>query len=278
MDKILKSCLFTPATKPERFSKACEVHASLLLIDLEDAVAPDDKPQARATALAYLAQNHESNTKIGLRINDVNTLEGLQDLVALLQHAFYLDYLVIPKLASVETCTQLDKLLTHANHETKLIGLIETAAGLAALPALTNATPRLAGLMLGAADLSADLGCQLDAMVIDQARNQIVQTCATSNRLAIDSPYFDIKNDEGLRQETQRIHDFGFHGKAAIHPKQIPFINAVFTPTAEEVAYAKQVLIENEKGVGVINGKMIDEAIAKKARKIILSLDEEITP
>lgn len=277
MDKILKSCLFTPATKPERFAKAFDVHASLLLIDLEDAVAPCDKSQARAKALAYLAEVHESPTKIGLRINDVNSLEGLQDLVALLLQPIHLDYLVIPKLASAEACLQLDKLLTHAKRDTQLIGLIETAAGLAALPSLVNTTPRLAGLMLGAADLSADLGCQVDSVAIDQARNQIVQICAQSNRFAIDSPYFDIQNDEGLRQETERVHDFGFHGKAAIHPKQIATINSVFTPTEAEVAYAKQVLIENEKGVGVINGKMIDEAIAKKARKILLSLDEETT-
>ena len=275
MDKILKSCLFTPATHPERFNKASEIHASLLLIDLEDAVAPKDKTLARQNAFAYLSQLHLSQTKVGLRINDLNTLDGLQDLVSLLSQEVYLDYLVVPKLASSETCFQLDKLLSHQKSDTRLIGLIETADGLSALPSLVNTTPRLVGLMLGAADLSADLGCNVASAAIDQARNQIVQVCAQSHRFAIDSPYFDIHNPEALLQETTRVHAFGFHGKAAIHPQQIEIINSVFTPTEAEIAYAKQVLIENEKGVGVINGKMIDEAIAKKARKILLSVDDE---
>lgn len=270
---LFKSCLFTPATHPERFKKAYEVGATLLLIDLEDSISPKDKAIALRNTLDYLYTKNEHEISIAIRVNDLNTRQGIEDVLSLLNHPGKFDFLLLPKFTSIDVCSWLDKLLTEAGMDVGIIGLIETATGVASLAKITQKPPRLKALMLGAADLSADLGCDTESAMIDQARNQLVQICAELNITAIDSPYFDIFNDEGLLEETRKVHRVGFYSKAAIHPRQISIINSVFTPTAQEIEYAKQVLEENEKGVGMINGKMIDEAIAKKARRILSLID-----
>lgn len=141
-------------------------------------------------------------------------------------HAFFTsntkaDCLLLPKLESAYQCVQLDNLLTSVGLTTKIIALIETASGLETLPTLINAPDRLAGLMLGAADLSAYLNCKITSSSIDSARIQIICACAESDCCAIDSPYFNLNDTEGLKVNTYRIRDMGFSGKAAIHPKHI---------------------------------------------------------
>jgi (S)-citramalyl-CoA lyase len=153
-----RSWLFTPATRPERFVKASQVGADVAILDLEDAVAPGDKVRARNTALDYLAGNPSDGTLHALRINGLDTRTGISDLDALLGSQAAPDFLVLPKTETAGHLEILDRLLTAAGKATRLIGLIESARGLAAVEAIATATPRLAGLMLGAADMAADLG------------------------------------------------------------------------------------------------------------------------
>src|SRR6476661_5333714 len=143
-----RSWLFTPATRPERFVKAAEAGADVLLIDLEDAVAPRDKSAARTTAL-----DQRAGTLRALRINGLDTRAGISDLDALLGSAASPDFLVLPKTETAGHLQILDRLLTAVGKATRLVGLIESARGLAAVEAISTATPRLAGLMFGAADM-----------------------------------------------------------------------------------------------------------------------------
>jgi (S)-citramalyl-CoA lyase len=100
-------------------------------------------------------------------------------------------------------------------------------------------------------------------------RSRIRQVAASAGVVVVDSPFFDIADLEGLKRETKAAEDFGFHGKAAIHPKQISIINEVFTPSAEEVARARQILTVNQQGVGSVDHQMVDEAVAREARLVL---------
>jgi (S)-citramalyl-CoA lyase len=267
-----RSWLFTPATRPERFVKASQVGADVAILDLEDAVAPGDKVRARNTALDYLAGNPPDGTLHALRINGLDTRTGISDLDALLGSQAAPDFLVLPKTETAGHLEILDRLLTAAGKATRLIGLIESARGLAAVEAIATATPRLAGLMLGAADMAADLGATIACKpLLSLVSGRLITACAVTGVMPVDSPFFDLHDESGLKQEVAGAVALGFPAKAAIHPAQIDAINAALTPSAEAVERARKILAENVKGVGTVEGQMVDEAVARRARRTLVS-------
>jgi (S)-citramalyl-CoA lyase len=272
----VRSWLFTPASRPDRLDKAAASEADVSIIDLEDSVAPADKAEARRTALAHLAQRAAGSCGRALRMNGLETRFGLADLHDLLESSARPDYLVLPKTESAAHLQILDRLLAEAGNTTRLVALIESAQGLAACEAIAASTPRLEALMFGAADMSADLGAATAWAPLAYVRSRLVAACALAGVLAIDSPFFDVKDHEGLTQETSQAVALGFAGKAAIHPNQIVAINAALTPRPEEVARARAILAENAKGVGVVQGQMVDEAVARKARRTLAAAGETI--
>ena len=245
--KPMRSWLFTPGTRPDRFAKAAEVGADVLIIDLEDAVAPHDKASARDAALAYLVD--QGPILRALRINGLDTGAGIADVDAFLQSDAAPDFILLPKTESAGHLHILDRLLAAAGRETRLIGLIESALGLASVEAIAGSTPRLSALMLGAADMAADLGAATAWAPLAQARARIVHACALSGVLPIDSPFFDIHDAAGLTGEVSNAVAFGFPAKGAIHPGQVDAINKALTPSKAAVDHAHQVLAANEKGV-----------------------------
>jgi (S)-citramalyl-CoA lyase len=160
-------------------------------------------------------------------------------------------------------------LLDQAAKKTQIIAIIESATGVEALPDIVKSDVRPAALLFGAADMAADLGAKTTWETLSFVRSRIVQAAALAGVAAVDSPFFDIGDVDGLKRDTIAAEALGFHGKCAIHPKQIPTINEVFTPSAEEVAKARQILAVNQKGVGSVDHQMVDEAIARKARLIL---------
>jgi (S)-citramalyl-CoA lyase len=151
-----RSWLFTPATRPDRFPTAAASGADVTILDLEDSVALGDKDRARETALGFLLAAKPGRIRHALRINGLDTQAGLRDLTAVLGSKAVPDFLVLPKTETAGHLLILDRLLTAASRPIKLIGLIESARGLAAVEAIAAATPRLAGLMIGAADMAAE--------------------------------------------------------------------------------------------------------------------------
>ena len=265
----VRSWLFTPATRPDRFANAVTAGADVAILDLEDAVAPKDKAQARTYALDYLAANPPNGALHALRINGLDTRAGISDLEALLGSSAAPEFLVLPKTETIGHLQILDRLLTSARKDTRLVGLIESARGLAAVEAIATATPRLFGLMLGAADMAADLGAMTDWAPLAFARGRLVAACALSGVAPIDSPFFDLHDEGGLKQEITAAMALGFSAKAAIHPTQIGAINSALTPSAQAVERARAILDENANGVGSVDGQMIDEAVARKARRTL---------
>src|ERR1700677_3582437 len=272
----LRSWLFTPAPRPARFDKAAASGADVSIIDLEDSVAPADKAEARRTALVHLARPAVGSCGRALRMNGLETRFGVADLQALLESSACPDYLVLPKTESAAHLQILDRLLAEAGKTIRLIALIESAQGLAACETIAASTPRLEALLFGAADMSADLGAGTAWPPLAYARARLVAACALAGVLAIDSPFFDVKDHEGLTQETSQAVALGFAAKAAIHPNQIATINAALTPRPEEVTQARAILAENIKGVGVVQGQMVDEAVAREARRILSAAGEPV--
>ena len=264
-----RSWLFTPATRPDRFAKAVAAGADVAILDLEDAVAPRDKGRARTIALDYLADRPAEGARHALRINGLDTPAGISDLDALLGSRAAPDFLVLPKTETAGHLQILDRLMTAGGKNAKLIGLIESARGLAAVEAIAIATPRLVGLMLGAADMVADLGAATAWEPLAFARGRLIAACTLAGVTPIDAPFFDLHDAAGLKQEVAAAVALGFSAKAAIHPAQIGAINAALTPSSEAVEQARAILAENIKGVGTVGGQIIDEAIARKARRTL---------
>ena len=265
----LKSWLFTPATRADRFHRASEGGASALIIDLEDAIAPNLKTEARTAAISYLESSTRSPIPRALRINAPNTKMGLEDLHSLVGSTADPDYLILPKSDSPGAIAMIDSLLKEAGKSARIIAMIETARGVTAAEQIATQTPRPAGLLFGAADLAADLGSRLAWEPLLLARSRVVIAASLAGIAALDSPWFDLADNEGLMREAQGASDLGFHGKTAIHPKQTPVINAAFTPTDEEIEKARRVLDVSQNGAGVVDGQMVDEASARRARLIL---------
>jgi (S)-citramalyl-CoA lyase len=270
-----RSWLFTPATRPERFPNAAANGADVIIIDLEDSVAPADKATARATALDFVprlsAQPGGAAPSVicALRINGIDTQAGLADMQALLTGEADPPFLVVPKIDSPGHLLILDRLLTGAGKKTRLVAQIESALGLAQAESIATATSRLAGLMFGTADMAADLGADLSWNSLLYARSRLVAAAALRGLLAIDAPFFSLKDVQRLVQETANAIALGYSGKCAIHPSQIAMINGALVPSGAEISHARAVLEENTKGVGVVNGIMVDEAVARRARRVL---------
>ena len=265
----MKSWLFTPGTEESRFARAAQAGADALIIDLEDAVPTERKPEARQAAIAYLAQGQSQSIASALRINAVNTWEGIEDIRALLVSDARPDFLVLPKCSSAATVALVHELLSEAGKPTQIIALIESAKGLAAIEDMASQTPRPAAFLFGAADMAADIGGKPEWEPLLFARSRVVQAAAVGAIAALDSPYFDLSDQEGLRRESSGAASLGFHGKCAIHPKQLATINEIFSPSEQEIAWARRVIDATQQGAAVVDGKMVDQAMARRAKLVL---------
>jgi len=266
--------LFTPATRPDRFARAGEAGADVLIIDLEDAVAPGDKDRARATALAHLDAGRGTAPIQALRVNGLRTRAGLDDLRLLLESRTGPEAVILPKVETPDEPRLVDAWLAEAGSPAALVALVESARGVEAAPEIARSTPRLSALMFGAADLAADLGAPAAWEPLLYARSRVVAAAAAAGIGAIDAPYFDLKDRAGQEAELRAAVALGFAAKAAIHPGQVAAINAALTPSAAAVAEAREILAQNEAGVGVVGGRMVDEAVARRARRILAAVGE----
>jgi (S)-citramalyl-CoA lyase len=272
MNPIPRSMLFTPATKASHFDKAAEVGADAVILDLEDSVPTAAKDQARRAALNYLGSDRPSEVQTALRINAPATLAGWQDLTALVQSSCDPDFVVIPKAESAAVAGLVKSLLAQARKAARVVVIYESARAVTQIGALLD--PRVVdAVMLGGDDLSADLGADGQAEVTAYARNVLLTHAAAAAIPVIDSPFFDISDDAGLEHATRRAVAEGFAGKAAIHPRQIPVINAAFRPDEREIDWARKVIEANRAGVGTVAGVMVDEAVARHARRILQNVN-----
>lgn len=258
-----RSYLFVPGDRPERFAKALASGADAVIVDLEDAVAPAAKEAARAAVAQWL---EAGNGPIVLRINGADTAWFADDLQ--LASRAGVTAVLLPK---TESAAQLARVRAAAPNAA-LLPLVETAAGIERLREVAGAAG-VQRLAFGSIDLALDLGAAGDGEELLPYRAQLVLV----SRLAGLAPPVDgvctaIDDAARLAAETQRARRFGFGAKLAIHPRQVPVINAALAPSAEEVAWAERVLAAADAAQGAavaVDGKMVDAPVLARARMLL---------
>lgn len=269
---LLRSLLFTPADRPDRFGKAAQAGADGAILDLEDGVGLSAKDMARREALAFFAARPPAPDRFiwAVRLNHVTTPDGLKDLLAFRDAAARPALILLPKVESaMEVAIAASHLGTGAE-PTTFMPLIESARGLSAAEAITG-HPAVGAIAFGGADLANDLGAAMAWEPLSFARSRVVQAAACAAIPAVDVPFLDIHDMEGLRHETEAAKTLGYRCKLAIHPGQIATINSVFTPAPSDVARAQRILAAFEAAKGgacQLDGKMVDAPVVKSARRI----------
>lgn len=265
-----RSWLFTPATRPERFPKATAAGAEVLIVDLEDAVPPCDKDSARGNVEQLLEDRARriGLPKLAVRINSPLSRFGHDDLSALAANAGIPEFLLVPKVESAEQVRLVASFFRDINKSVLIVPLIESVRGLKQVDSIAQ-SESVYGLMFGAADFASDARVQPDSFAMQIARCNVATACAMAGVKAIDAPCFAIQDTDALRNDLIFARKNGFSAKAAIHPSHIEAINAAFTPSAERVDWARRVVAVSEQGAGVVDGRMVDEAIAREAREIL---------
>lgn len=268
-----RSFIFSPGTDPSMFGKALASGADIVCVELEDGVAPQHKDAARENMLGIFAEPQaDDGVERIVRINMLGSPEGEADLSAVLDAASPPPALMLPKVNAPEEVRRVAEALEGVGHTTRLQVIIETNPGLEAAYEIAQASKRVDALLFGGVDLAADLRCAYGWESLLYARSRVVHAAAGAGIDVIDVPWLDLGDEGGLRQEAEASARLGFTGKGSIHPKQIAMINAIFSPSTEEVAYAKKVVAafaEADSGLVVVDGKLIELPVLRSMERIL---------
>jgi citrate lyase subunit beta/citryl-CoA lyase len=272
----LRSLLFVPGDRPDRMAKAMGLGADALILDLEDAVAPDAKPRAREAIAAFLAQPREDGVRLFVRINPIDGPLAADDLAAILPARP--DGLVLPK---AEGLVSLHALAARGVEHIPILPIAtETPTALFRLNEYAGSSLPLAGLTWGAEDLPAAIGASTAreadggySAPYQLARSLTLFGAHAAGVAAIETVYPDFRDSEGLAAYAARGRRDGFTGMMAIHPAQVPVINAAFTPSPEDLARAQAIvdLFAANPGAGALqlDGRMVDAPHLKAAQALL---------
>ena len=294
-----RSYLLVPAANPAMIAKAARSAADAVCIDLEDAVAPDQKEASRAHVVQALRELDWGPRLRLYRINGLDTPFAYRDLIEVVEAAGdRLDLIIVPKVNRPEDVAFVDTLLTQIELRqgfTQRIGIeaqIETALGCVNAAAIAAASPRLDALIFGMGDYAASVRMPLDSIgePDDNDRrypghrwhyvmSQLVNAARAYDKRAIDGPFAGLRDPEGFRAACETARALGFDGKWCIHPSQLAATNELFAPPAAQVAWARTVLDEyarataEGRGALAVQDKMIDAASLRMARMIVERVD-----
>jgi citrate lyase subunit beta/citryl-CoA lyase len=296
--RLQRSELAVPGSQPALFKKALDSAVDYVFLDLEDAVAPGDKEQARRNVIQGL-QEHDWRGRgktICVRINGIDTHYMYRDVIDVVEQAGHrLDTILVPKVGVAADVYLVDALLTQIetargfSHRIGLDVLIETALGMANVEAIAQASPRLEAMHFGVADYAAS--CRARTVVIgglnpdypgDQwhfALSRLIVACRAYGLRAIDGPFGDFNDPEGYTLAAKRGAALGIEGKWAIHPSQIALANEVFTPPPAEIERARRILdaldqaAKEGRGAAQLDGRMVDAASARMAQNVVNTAD-----
>lgn len=277
-----RSMLFLPGNTPNIIVNGDALGADNVILDLEDAVSPDQKDAARILVRNAIKAIGFDNVELTVRINSLDTpywKDDLEEIVPLSP-----DLIMPTKVNSAQDVLTLDAAIAGIEKKSgldvgavKLIPLIETAQGLENAASIAAACPRVAAIFLGAEDLTADLRCPRtkEGTEIFYARSRMVSAARAAGVDVYDTPFTDVNDDEGIVRDAQFARSMGFTGKACISPRHVRAVNEAFSPTQKEIDYAYEVLEAirqaKEQGRGAISlhGKMIDKPIVLRAEQTI---------
>ncbi len=269
-----RSYLYVPASDSRRIEKALGSEADAVVLDLEDAVAPNRKAEARKNAGRVLESVPPK--PVFVRVNAPGSSLAAEDLDAIAGPNLF--GVRLPKAEDPEEVRRAAEVLDGS--QATIHCLIESALGLELAFELARSHEKVAGVSLGEADLAAGLGVRDEAGML-YARSRVVAASRAAGLLGpIQSVYTDVRDLDGLRRSTQEGRGIGFFGRSAIHPAQLPVINEVFTPTEEEVSEAEDLLSRLEESAGegtgafvLENGRFVDRAVVEAARSTLALAD-----
>jgi citrate lyase subunit beta/citryl-CoA lyase len=277
----LRSVLFAPGNDRRKIEKAQGLGASLVMLDLEDAVAAAEKAAARGAVCDVLAAA-PAGAALGVRINAVASGLADADLEALAPHLGRVELITIPMVEGPDevrhVAARLDE-LERGGEPTDLLVMAETARGILAARAIAEASERVRTLLFGPADLGRELGVELTADGFEHlhARSALVLAARAAGKEApVDGPYLKLDDDEGCAVSASWSRRLGFQGKVALHPRQLPIVTAAFAPGERELAWAREVdsaFREAEAGgvssLKLADGTFVDYAVAARARDLL---------
>jgi citrate lyase beta subunit len=272
-----RSLIFVPGDKPDMFPKALRTGADIVCVDLEDAVAPQHKQVARERTLALFDQKPASpGVECVVRINCLRSAEGMRDVAAILDRPAPPPALMLTKVRTADEVTLLDDVLSDRGLDTRLHVIIETNDGLENAFAIARSSEHIDSLLFGGVDMAADLRTTPTWDHLVYARAKVVHAAAGAGVDLIDVPYLDLEDMAGMEREAAASAALGFTGKGAIHPKQIPALNAIFSPSAEAVERARRIIrafAESGTGLVVIDGKLIERPVLRSMQRLVAIAD-----
>ena len=271
-----RSVLYMPGANTRALEKAKSLPADSLILDLEDAVAPDAKAEARENIRAALVTGFGHREAV-VRINGLNTQWGLDDLKAFADTKA--DAILLPKVESASQIGEVASLLKQFNPAStmKIWAMIETPLAIFTLPEIASSHPMLEALVLGTSDLVKDLHARhTPSRVETQTALSLSVLAARAHQLCVlDGVHLSLDDEDGLRQSCIQGRDMGFDGKTLIHPSQIALANQIFGPSLEEIDEARQRItayeaaISSGAGIAVLNGKLVEELHIQDAKRIL---------
>lgn len=267
-----RSALYMPAVNPRAMEKARDLACDVVILDLEDAVAPDAKDQARQQAAAAVAAGGFGRREVVIRINGLDTPWGLQDLAAAIEARP--DAILVPKVSSAHDVTAYGA--AQAAH-IPLWAMVETCGALFALDQIAGAGAGLETLVVGTNDLAKEMRCRLTPgrTALAGPLSMIVAAARAHGLSVLDGVFNAIDDDAGLTAQCDQGVEFGFDGKTLIHPRQIDAANRAFSPAKDEVAWSQAIVAafdspENAaKGVIKVDGRMVERLHLAEARRVI---------
>lgn len=282
-----RSVLIVPGSDRRKIDKALLLGADEVVLDLEDAVAPANKAEARALVVEILTAPDSADSPdspgptLAVRINSIDSPWARDDLAALATTGATLSSVVVPKAQSPQDLTAVTNAL--GEHGATVQALIETPAGLTHIDAICGATDRLEAVIIGYADLAAALGRQrnLPPHRWSAVQDRVLIAARTAGVAAIDGPHLGISDDKEFQAAARWARELGFDGKWVIHPAQIATTISEFTPTDDAVTQARRILdalsdaAARGAGAAALDGQMLDEAIAVSARRVLAQAEEQ---
>ncbi len=273
----VRSLLFVPGNRPERFAKARDSGADAYCIDLQDAVPDTDKSLAREATIQHINQRGsdvDNGAALFIRINSLSVLDGFKDVVAIaedLEAGASFEGILLPLASAGFEVRQLAGLLASCGTPA-IIPVIETPEGMTRVHEILTASDQVCAVGFGMADYTSITGGEMGWDTLLYARSRLVEAASLRGVQTIDGPWFDIPNKNGLSEEASRVAGLGFTGKFAIHPSQVEIINRAFIPSDQKVQWAREVLRAWEEaggGVVTVSGVMIDQPLVTRARRIL---------
>jgi malyl-CoA/(S)-citramalyl-CoA lyase len=286
VNKPPRCILSVPVNRPAFLGKAAKSSADTIMLDLEDSIFPDQKPQARLDAVLALREQDWGSKQVLVRVNGLSTEWGSEDLSQIAATSPRLNGFMVPKVESRADVERLFEILGRDPSGRKLgvHFLVETALGVSNVESILAAAPRPTSVTFGSGDYAwsvsdwSGLGRQSPAggrPLLDWAKARVVNACYAYGVTPIDGPSADIKDNRACADDASAARRLGFAGKWAIHPEQIPFVLEAFAPSPEAVTWARAVLSSLEEahragtGSAQFNGQLIEAAHQAVAKRII---------